>query len=36
MLANAAYPVRHEGAHNQRVQVPPEQCSVRLGSYPGG
>jgi len=36
MLAQDYYPVRHEGADNQRVQVPPEQCSVQLGSYLSG
>jgi hypothetical protein len=27
--------VRHEGALGQRMRVPPEELSVRLGSYPG-
>ena len=28
--------VRHEGGDNQRMKVPPEQSSVRFGSYPSG
>jgi len=28
--------VRHEGANYQRVQVPPGELTVHLGSYPDG